>query len=54
MDGSDYGHTTEDSLYYRFNSTMRGRDPAEVGLWADFARIIDSALHKLPLQEVTV
>jgi hypothetical protein len=54
MDGADYGHTTEDSLYYRFNSTMRGREPAEVELWADFARIMDCALDKLPPQEVTV
>jgi hypothetical protein len=54
MDGLDYAQTTEDSLYYRFNSAMRGREPAEVELWADFARIIDCALGKLPPQEVTV
>jgi hypothetical protein len=54
MDGADYGHTTEDSLYYRFNSAMRSREPSEVELWADFARIVDCALDKLPPQEVTV
>ncbi len=33
---------------------MRSREPSEVELWADFAHIIDSALDKLPPQEVTV
>ena len=54
MDGSQYGLTTEDSLYYRYNSTMRGRVAEQVELWADYSRIIDSALHKLPPQEATV
>jgi hypothetical protein len=54
MDGSHFGLTTDDSLYYRYNSTMRARVPEEVALWADFSRIIDSALHKLPSQEATV
>ncbi len=40
MDGSHYGQTTEDSVYYRFNSAMRSREPSEVELWADFARIV--------------
>ena len=54
MDGSQYGLTTDDSLYYRYNSTMRGRVAADVELWADYSRIIDSALHKLPSQETIV
>ncbi len=54
MDGSHYGLTTEDSLYYRYNSTMRGRISEEVELWADYSHIIDSALRKLPSREVTV
>ena len=54
MDGSHYSLTSDDSLYYRYNSTMRGRVPEEVELWADYSRIIDSALHKLPSQEATV
>jgi hypothetical protein len=54
MDGSHYGLTTEDSLYYRYNSTMRARVPADVELWADYSRIIDSALDKLPPQEAIV
>jgi hypothetical protein len=54
MDGSQYGLTTEDSLYYRYNSTMRARVPAEVERWADYSRIIDSALDKLPSQQATV
>jgi hypothetical protein len=54
MDGGHYGLTTEDSVYYHFNSTMRARIPSEVALWADFSRIIDSALDKLPSQEITV
>jgi hypothetical protein len=33
---------------------MRARIPSEVALWADFSRIIDSALDKLPSQEITV
>ncbi len=54
MDGSQYGLTTEDSLYYRYNSTMRGRVAEQVELWADYSLILNSALHKLPSQEVTV
>jgi ribosomal protein L13E len=54
MDGSHYSLTSDDSLYYRYNSTMRGRVAADVELWADYSRIIDSALDKLPPQEVTV
>jgi hypothetical protein len=54
MDGLRYGLTTEDSVYYRFNSALRSRQPSEVEPWADFARIIDSALDKLPPREVTV
>ena len=54
MDGSHYGLTTDDSLYYRYNSTMRSRVPAEVQLWADYSRIIHSALDKLPAQEAIV
>jgi hypothetical protein len=54
MDGSHYSLTSDDSLYYRYNSTMRGRIPADVELWADYSHIIDSALHKLPSQDVTV
>jgi serine/threonine protein kinase len=54
MDGSHYGLTTEDSLYYRFNSTMRSKLPPEVALWADFSRVIDAALDKLPSHETIV
>ena len=54
MDGSHYGLTTDDSLYYRYNSTMRARVPADVELWADYSRILDSALHKLPPQQAVV
>jgi hypothetical protein len=54
MDGSHYGLTSEDSLYYRYNSTMRARVPADVELWADYSRIIDSALDKLPSQQAIV
>ena len=54
MDGSHYSLTSDDSLYYRYNSTMRGRVPEQVELWADYSRIIDSALHKLPSQEAIV
>ena len=54
MDGSHYGLTTEDSLYYRYNSSMRGRVPEQVELWADYSRILDSALHKLPPQEAAL
>jgi hypothetical protein len=54
MDAALYGLTTDDSLYYRYNSTMRARVPEDVELWADYSRIIDSALHKLPPQEAVV
>jgi hypothetical protein len=54
MDGSHYGLTSDDSLYYRYNSTMRARVPEDVELWADYSRILDSALHKLPSQEAIV
>ncbi len=41
-------YVSEDSVYYHYNSCMRGRNVDDVKLWQDFSFLLCSALEKLP------